>query len=186
MGLARRGLLQRRDVGLGIAVRILSLNFRRALFAQESGEVVIFLLTITHPLLAVPILLSTNPTTRLTTDPLTYGTVSRSTTFLYAGIDVSLPDEQDRMAPASKLIVENVTLDLIPLARSVSTPPSVKIEAVLLSALDTVEMSWPELNMTNLAADVSALTFDLTMDALVTEPYPAGSFDPASFPGLFF
>jgi hypothetical protein len=40
--------------------------------------------------------------------------------------------------------------------------------------------------MTNLSYDVSALTFDLTMDALVTEPYPAGSFDPASFPSLFF
>jgi hypothetical protein len=86
---------------------------------------------------------------------------------------VSLPDEQDRTAPAYKLIIANVTLDLIPLARSVSTPPSVMIEAVLASALDTVEMSWPALNMTNLTYDASALTFDLTMDALVTEPFPA-------------
>jgi hypothetical protein len=163
----------------------LSLNFRKALFAQEAGEVAIFLLTITHPSLVTPIWLSTDPTARLTTDPLTYGTVSRSTTFLYAGIDVSLPDEQDRTAPACKLIIANVTLDLIPLARSVSTPPSVMIEAVLASALDTVEMFWPALNMTNLTYDASALTFDLTMDALVTEPFPAGNFDPASFLGLF-
>lgn len=167
-------------------MRVLSLNFRKALFAQESGEVIIFLLTITHPSLGVPILLSTDPTARLTTDPLVYGTVSRSLTFLYAGIDISLPDEQDRTAPASKLIVSNITRDLIPLARSVSTPPSVKIEAVLASAPDTVEMSWPALSMTNLNYDVSALTFDLTMDALATESFPAGNFDPASFPALFF
>jgi hypothetical protein len=167
-------------------VRVLSLNFRSALFSQESSEVVIFLLTITHPSLAAPILLSTDPSARITTDPLVYGTASRGSTFLYAGIDVSLPDEQDRTAPASKLIVSNITRDIIPLARSVSTPPAIKIEAVLLSAPDTVEMSWPALNMTNLNYDASALTFDLTMDALATEPYPAGSFDPASFPALFF
>lgn len=167
-------------------MRILSLNFRKAMFAEDSAEVVIFLLTITHPSLTSPILLSTDPTARLTTDPLTYGTLSRSQTFEYAGIDVSLPDEQDRTAPACKLIVANTTLDLIPLARSVSTPPSVMIEGVLASAPDTVEMSWPALSMVNLNYDVSALTFDLTIDALVTEPYPSGSFDPASFPGLFY
>jgi hypothetical protein len=165
---------------------VLSLNFRKALFAQESGEVVIFLLTITHPSLGSPILLSTDPTARITTDPLVYGTASRSLTFLYAGIDVSLPDEQDRTAPASKLIVSNITRDIIPLARSVSTPPSIKIEAVLASAPDTVEMSWPALSMTNLVYDSLSLTFDLTMDALATEPYPAGSFAPSSFPSLFF
>jgi hypothetical protein len=167
-------------------VRVLSLNFRKALFSQESGEVPIFLLTISHPFLSQPILLSTDPTTRISTDPLVYGTVSRATTFLYAGIDVALPDEQDRTAPASKLIVSNVTREIIPLARSVQTPPAILIEAVLASARDTVEMSWPALNMTNLTYDAAALTFDLTMDALVTEPYPAGSFDPASFPALFF
>jgi hypothetical protein len=167
-------------------MRILSLNFRKALFAQESGEIPIFLLTITHPILTTPILLSTDATARLSTDPLTYGTISRSTTFLYAGIDITIPDEQDKTPPASKLTIQNVTRDLIPLARSVSTPPSVKIEAVLASALDSVEMTWPALDMSNLTYDANQLVFDLTMDALVTEPFPSGTFSPAYFPALFF
>jgi hypothetical protein len=167
-------------------VRTLSLNFRRALFAQESGEVPIFLLTITHPLLASPILLSTDATTRITTVPLVYGTISRSQTFLYAGVSVQLPDEQDRQAPAAKLIIENVTRDLIPTARSIASPASVKIEAVLASAPDTVELTFPALDMSNLQYDQATLQFDLTMDALVTEPFPAGTFGPANFPALFF
>lgn len=167
-------------------MRNVSLNFRQALFAQESGEVVIFLVTITHPSLGAPIYLSSDPTTRQSTDPLVYGTVSRSTTFLYADIEVSLPDEQDRAAPACKMIIPNVTRDLIPLARSVSTPPSALVELVLASAPDTVEMSWPQLQMTNLNYDALSLTFDLTMDALVTEPIPAGTFAPSYFPALFF
>jgi hypothetical protein len=167
-------------------MRVLSLNFREALFAQESGEVPIMLLTITHPEPAEPIYLSTDATERFSTDPLMYRTRSRGIDFLYAGIDVTLPDEQDKSPPASKLTIANVTRDLIPLARSVSTPPSVKIEAVLASDPDTVEMTWPAMDMSNLTYDASFLTFDLTMDALVTEPYPAGSFSPAYFPGLFY
>lgn len=167
-------------------MRVLSLNFRTALFAQESSEVPIFLLTITHPDLDDPVLLSTDPTSRITTDPLVYGTVSRGQTFLYAGVDVTLPDEQDRAPPSSKLIVSNVTRELIPLARSISSPASVTIEAVLASAPDTVEMTFPALDMTNLVYDAMTLTFDLTADALTTEPFPSGTFSPAYFPGLFY
>jgi len=167
-------------------MRTLSLNFRKALFAQESGEIPIFLLTITHPDLADPIYSSTDATARLSTDPLTYGTISRGTTFFYAASSVTLPDEQDKSPPACKLTIENVTRGLIPLARSVSTPPTVKIEAVLASALDTVEMTWPVMDMSHLSYDATVLEFDLTMDALVTEPYPAGTFSPAYFPGLFY
>ncbi|KGT75790.1 hypothetical protein MA20_31835 [Bradyrhizobium japonicum] len=166
-------------------MRVLSLNFRHALFAQESGEVPIFLLTITHPELVDPIRLTTDATERKSNDPLIYRTMSRGDEFIYAGVDITIPDEQDRSPPASKLTIANVTRDLIPLARSVSTPPSVMIEAVLASDLSTVEMSWPALDMVNLTYDASFLQFDLTMDALVTEPYPSGTFSPADFPGLF-
>jgi hypothetical protein len=166
-------------------VRILSLNFRKALFSQESGEVPIFLLTITHPSLTNPIYLSTDPTTRYQDVPPAYRTVSRTINFLYAGIDVTIPDEQDKTPPASKLTIQNVTRDLIPLARSVSTPPLVKIEAVLASAPDSVEMTFGALQMSNLTYDANQLVFDLTMDALVTEPFPAGIFSPAYFGGLF-
>jgi Domain of unknown function (DUF1833) len=167
-------------------VRVLSLNFRKALFSQESGEVPIFLLTITHPSLTSPIYLSTDPTTRYQDLPPAYRTVSRTINFLYAGIDIAIPDEQDKTPPASKLTIQNVTRDLIPLARSVNTPPSVKIEAVLASAPDSVEMTWPALDMSNLTYDANQLVFDLTMDALVTEPFPSGTFGPAYFPALFY
>lgn len=165
-------------------MRVLSLNFREALFAQESGEVVIFLLTITHDELEAPIRLTTDPTERTSSEPLIYRTTSRGEEYLYAGVDITLPDEQDKAPPASKLTIANVTRELIPLARSVSTPPSVKIEAVLASAPDVVEMVWPAMDMSNLTYDAAFLQFDLTMDALVTEPYPSGTFSPAAFRGL--
>jgi hypothetical protein len=57
---------------------------------------------------------------------------------------------------------------------------------MLASALDHVEMVWPAMDMSNLAYDVAFLQFDLTINALVAEPYPGGTFSSASFPGLFY
>ncbi len=166
-------------------MRVLSLNLREALFAEGSSEVLVFLLTITHEDLEDPIYLATDGV-RLSEDPLVYGFVSRGTTYLCAGVDVTIPDEQDKAAPTSKLVIANVTRDLVPLARSVQTPPQVKIEAVLASAPDDVEMTWPAMDMSSLRYDASFLEFDLTMDSLTTEPYPSGTFSPAGFPGLFY
>lgn len=166
-------------------MRILSLDMRQAMFAQETGEVAVGLLTITHPSLSDPIVISTDPTERYSTDPLVYGTTSRGTQFIYVGMAVTLPDEQDKAPPASKLIISNVTRDLVPLARSVSSPPSVKIEIVRAAAPDTVEISVPAMDMVNLQYDSGQLTFDLAIDAFALEPFPAGNYDPASFPGLF-
>jgi hypothetical protein len=61
----------------------------------------------------------------------------------------------------------------------------VKIEAVLESSPDYVEMIWPGFDMSNLVADAAALNFDLTIDALMTEACPAGEFTPAYFASLF-
>ncbi len=165
-------------------MRVLSLQFRDALFAQETSEVPIFLLTITHSSLVDPIYLTTNPTERSSDTPLIYKTVSRGIDFLYAAVDITIPDEEDKAPPASKLTIQNVTRDLVPLARSATSPPSIKIEAVLASSLDVVEFEYPALDMSNLQYDAGQLVFDLTMDALATEPYPGDTFSPAHFPGL--
>lgn len=166
-------------------MRSLSLDFRRALFAQESGVVPIFLLTITHPELVNPIRLSSDDTSRLSTDPLVYGTVSRGDQYKYVAPKIQLPDERDRSPPQAKLVIANANRDLIPLARSVSSPATVKTEVVLSTDLDLVEFSIPALEIASADFDVIELTFDLTVDAQAGEDYPAGSFDPASFPGLF-
>lgn len=166
-------------------MRTLPLNFREAIFSQESGEVPVFLLTISHPDLDENILLSSDATERLSTDPLVYGTLSRGREFLFVGMDLSLPDEQDKSPPASTMTISNVGREMIPLARSVTSPPTVKIEAILASDPDAVLFDVPALDMIGLQYNAGELIFSLVMDAMAREPFPAGTFDPASFPGLF-
>lgn len=166
-------------------MRILSLNFREAMFGQETGEVPIWLLTITHPSLDEPVRLTTDNTERKSSDPLIYRTMSRGEEYLYVGIDLTLPNEEDKNPPASKLTISNVARELIPLARSVITPPSIKIEAVLASALDDVEIELPQMDMMNVSYNAAQLVFDLGIDSLISESFPGGTFSPANFPGLF-
>jgi hypothetical protein len=166
--------------------RTLSLNFREALNAQDTGEVAIFLLTIDHDELSSPIYLSTDPTERLSEVPLMYGTVSRSVTYIFIPMEIGLPDEREESPPRATFRISNVTRELVSLVRSVTTPAQAKLELVLASDLDTVEVESPWLDI--VAATVTALdvSFELTLNSMATEMWPAESFDPSAFPGLFF
>jgi len=165
--------------------RTLSLSFRAAMNAQETGEIPIVLLTITHEDAAEPIRISGDPTERLTTDPLVYGTTSRGETFTFIPFALSLPEDAEGTGPNARLVLDNVSRELIPLIRSIATPAQVLLETVMASDLDYVEVQFPSFDITKVSYDAASITLELTMDPLVTEPFPADSFDPANFPGLF-
>jgi hypothetical protein len=166
-------------------VRTLGEVLRAAMNAQETGEGAAILITITHPDAATPIRLSSDPTTRTSATPLTYGTVSRGNTYLFVGMNSTLPDEKDQAPPRARLLLSNVGREAIALARSISTPPQAKIELIRIADPDTVEIEFPELDMIGVEYDVDQLTFEMSADALAAEPFPSGSFDPAHFTGLF-
>ena len=166
-------------------MRLLSITMRHALSNQETGEVAVVLLTIRHPMLPAPIRLSSDPTQRLSNVPLTYGTVSRGHAYLFFPFSHVLPDEVDDRAPAAQIQIENVSRDLIQLLRSANTSAKVDMELVLASAPDNVEIEYLGFDLSAVTYNAEIVTLELTIDSLDTEPYPAGKFTPAGFPGLF-
>jgi len=165
--------------------RSVSMNFREAMHSQETSEIPAALLTITHPDLEDPIRLSGDNTERLTTDPLVYGTVSRGEEYLFIPFRLVLPDDHDETAPQASLELSNITREHIAIMRSIVLPASVMIEIILVSDPDEVEITFPAFDLTKVDYDANVMTLSLSMDPLITEPFPAHSFDPASFPGLF-
>jgi len=163
----------------------LSLTFRAAAHAEQTGEVLVFLATVTHESLETPIYLSSDPTARLSTDPLRYGTVSRGNTYDYLPMSLVLPEDSLDTEPTMQLQIDNVMRTLTPLLRSISTPAIVTVELVLASTPDTVEAIWPEFELTKSTPAADVVAVDLTTDSDQDEPYPAGLFTPAGFPGLF-
>ena len=165
--------------------RTLSLNFREAINAQESGEVPIFLVTFTHAQLTTPIRLSTDPTTRLSDAPLLYATVSRGTNFYFVPMEVTLPDEREGSAPRSQIKISNITREVTELIRAITTPPKALLELVLASTPDSVEVSSPLLDVLASTTTATDLTLELALNSMQTELVPTDHFDPAGFPGLF-
>ncbi len=166
-----------------------SLNFRAAAFAQETGRIPIALITLSHPSLEDDIRISTDPTQRIeefTTDlDVVYGTISNGLTYLFLPVRIKLPDETDDGPGDMTLEIDNIHRAYIEAIRSVFTPITCQVDIVMDNALDTIDASWPEFNLTQIKYNDTLITGTLTIETLVTEPYPAHSFVPSYFPGVF-
>jgi len=165
--------------------RTLSSAFISALNDQETGEVVVALLTVTHADLDAPIRLSSDPTVRTSDDPLIYSTESRSNTFIFLPFTFTIPDDRSDATPRVRLEFDNIDRQMVALLRSILSPPSVLMEIVLASSPDTVEIELPSMVLGDVTITDTTISGTLVVDPLINEPYPAGSFTPGAFPGLF-
>jgi hypothetical protein len=164
--------------------RDLSLTLREAINAQESGEVPIFLVTIDHDEADEPILLSSDPTERVTDVPLVYGTTSNGDFYQFVPMSLPLPDESDEAAPRTQIRISHINREVAILARSVTTPGTAQIKMVLASSPDDVEVETPVMDILAATLEAGELTLDLGLNSMMREPFPADNFDPAGFPGL--
>ena len=167
-------------------MRTVSLDFRKAAYARETGDIPVALVTITHPELPQPARFSSDRTQRISVDPLIYGTISNGRQFLFVGMKATMPDDRDRSPMASRLTINDIERQSIPLVRAIRTPPpSVQMQIALASAPDLIEIDIPKFDMTRADWQNGIVSFDCSVDLLINAAYPAYSFSPAYFPGLF-
>jgi hypothetical protein len=155
--------------------RSLTAAARRALFASETGEAFLILLTLSHPDLEAPL--------RVTSDAV--DTASRGDTFTSYPFDLALPDDTDGRAPRARLTIDNVDRAIVRAVRGLDTPPTVLIEIVRAAEPDTPEARFVDFRLTNVTYDAHLVQGDLSVEDFTTEPFPAGIFSPSLFPGLF-
>ena len=164
-----------------------SLNFRQAAYAAETGRVIIALITIDHADLLEPIRICTNPTERIHEyeNDIVYGTVSRGDNYIFLPMRLQIPSDTDEGPGNMVMEFDNVHRSYTEIIRSIFTPPTVKVELVLDNDPDTVEVTWPEFIWINIYYDALVIRGTLSLETLEREPFPSGTFSPASFPGLF-
>lgn len=153
----------------------MSTTLTASAFSQDTGDVWLPLLTISHP--------DISPSIRVVFN--TQAITSRGNEFLPFPFDVRLPTEQDDAPSRARLVIDNVSREIAQAVRTIRTPPSVLIEIIRADAPDTVEMSWPNFWLRNVKWNAQQVSGELVLEDLVDEPYPSGTFTPASFPALF-
>tara|TARA_B100000700_G_scaffold189815_1_gene209165 strand:- start:36360 stop:36824 length:465 start_codon:yes stop_codon:yes gene_type:complete len=148
---------------------------REAAFAQETSEVFLALLTISHP--------DIDPSIRVVNN--TENITSRGEEFVAFPFEPVLPDQREDAPSRARVVIDNVTREVAQAVRSTSTPPDMLLEVIRAADPDTVELTWPNFQLRNVKWDAGTLSGDLVLEDFTAEPYPAGRFSPASFPGLF-
>ena len=152
-----------------------STAFKQAVNAQETGQAFIILLTIDHPDFTVPI--------RVSSDGV--NTESRMDTFIAFPFDLRLPNDSEDSPPRAKLVIDNVSREIILALRAINSPPTILMELVLSSNPDQVERDFPDFELAKVDYDAFTVSGDLTQEPFLNEPYPGDGFIPSKFPGLF-
>ena len=100
-------------------------------------------------------------------------------------VEIILPEDTESGPPRAKMSVSNVTQEIAAHVRIVDSPIMVTFEIVNALQPDTVEVSYTGFTLRNVSGDVTTITGTLALEDLTIEPYPADSFIPAYFQGIF-
>lgn len=154
--------------------RSLSSAATTSIHSQETGEVWLVLLTITHSTLPTPIRVVNN------NEDIT----SRGNIYQAFPFEIILPSQDPDSIPKASLKFDNVDRTAISIIRGVEFPPAVTIEVILASQPDTIEVSFPNLTLRNVKYDAEAIEGELLFENLFSEPVTL-TMTPSRFPGLF-
>lgn len=148
-----------------------------------AGETLVSLLTFTHPDLGAPVRLSSDPTQRLTTDPLVYGTVSGGLEYQFVFMTVSHPDDFKGAPPRFTVSFDNIDATFVEIAQSFLTPATLSVKEVFASAPDTVVNSVSGFSTINFKFDDSTISFEVSREPFIVEPH-GSRMTKHAFPGL--
>ena len=161
----------------------------RSVFSPEADSDIFMLLTIydfNNPATVVARLCD-GFTQRIseTDDDVVYGVVSNGQNFIFLPMEITLPTEHEANAPACSITMHDVTRYIMPLVRELNGPPMVKLELILAKTPDIIEASFSEFYLNGITYSTDSISAQLTMINYAIEPFPAHSFTPALFPGMF-
>ena len=154
---------------------MVSTSFKQDVYASETGEAFLALLTIDHAAISPPIR-AVNNTENIT---------SRGDEFIAFPFDLVLPESSAEAPPRARLIIDNVSREIAQNIRLITTAPTVLVEIIRASAPDTVEVALPLFYLRDVKWNAMQVSGELVVEDLISEPFPSLQFTPAHFPGLF-
>lgn len=156
-------------------MRTLSNPLLAQLYASNSNDPFLVLLTLTHPSFVSTVYLVNN----------NEDIISNGNTFVAFPMDITIPADDGRTEKNAQIVFDNVSLELIDEIRSVTSPIEVQLQMVLASDPDTVEIELSELKMGNVSYNASTITADLYLDDFLNTDLSNEKYTPTIYPGLF-
>lgn len=165
-------------------MRNVSNEFKASVFSQQTDEVFIALITISHESFTDDIRVASDPFELLPTAG-ERGVVSNGLEYIYLPFRLVLPSEDDTGVARARLEMDNVDRRAVAAIRNANSSLSVNIDIVLASDVDNVEMSVQDFRLEKVRYDALTISGDLTVEYYDLEPFPYQRFTPSAFQGMF-
>jgi hypothetical protein len=153
----------------------LSLTAYKAIMAQSTGQVPLFLIEFTHVDLVQPI--------RLVADE--QDIVSNGNTYTAFPFSVILPDDQVGRVATTTLELCNVSLELVSQLDALTTYPELTLSLVLASSPDTLELGPAEYQVSGYGYNGTTISAALAFENINEELSPSRTINPSETPGAF-
>jgi len=144
------------------------------LYYQESEDVFLTLVTLEHPSFA---------TVRLVNNSVDI--VSRGNTFMAFPMRIRLPSDDGETNREVNIEFDNVSLEILNELRTVTDYINVKIEMILASIPDQVQISLEELKIQSVNYNSKIVSAKLFLDSFLNTGMTSESYTPLTYPGLF-
>lgn len=156
--------------------RSLPTSITRELFASQSGEAWLVLLTLSHADLPSPI--------RVSSDGV--DTVRGGETYQHFPFTLDLPDEPEDTPPRGRLSICNVDRSILAAIETISGD-AMAITITVVPASDPEQtLAGPyEMTLEDIEADALAVSGTLAIENVMNDAYPSDQFTPTQFRGLF-
>ncbi len=172
-------------------MRRISLNQRLSHDAHTTEEIEAALFHIEHEDLSDPVRLSTDPTERLSDDPLAYGTRSTfnganpvSQPFQFVLVSTDMPSDLEEAPAEATLVLENVTRGIADVLQMITTQASVHMALVLASSPNQIEAEYRDLKLVRAEGNAAEITLFLSRQPIEEESFPSVRMTKQRFPGL--
>lgn len=156
-------------------MRSLSADAVQEMLSQQTGEVYLHIVKITHANLASDLHFVDN----------TEDVVRSDATYTAAAFRIQLPSEDDQQ-PQIRLQIDNVDQSIIQALRPLNSAPTLTISVIRASAPNTVEVGPYEVKLKQFDYDKFTITGVMGYEEdFLNERFPKDDFTPQSAPGMF-
>lgn len=156
-------------------MRTLSTTFLRELGKQETAEVALFLVELSHASFDAPFRYVRN----------FEGVTSNGATYEARAMDVTLPDEEAERVPTVRLRIDNVDRGLLFALRALDGIVSVTLRLVLASQPDVIEVEVAGMEGRAMDYNDATLSLDLGVEPILDAAFGVRTLSPSNAPGLF-
>lgn len=154
----------------------ISSELLKLLTASEAADSLLTLLTLTDPVFPGGEMRLVNNTEDI---------ISRGKVYTAMPFRITLPNDDGESNREVNIVLDNTSLEIIEYLRSTIEEIPAKVEVVLGSLPDEVQIDMTELVIRSIQYDVNNIQAKLSMDDFLNTEVTSENYNPSNFPGLF-